>query len=161
MEGTTTHTAMFGAGCFWGVEEIFRALPGVLETTVGYAGGTTVDPTYDAVCTGQTGHAEVVRVTYDPAHVAYTTLLDVFWANHNPTSVNRQGPDVGTQYRSVIFYFDDQQQREAEQSRAALAASGKWHAPIATTIVPAAPFYPAEEYHQRYLAKRGMSTCHV
>ncbi len=161
MESAKTKTAMFGAGCFWGVEEVFRALPGVLDTKVGYAGGKTENPTYDDICTDETGHAEVVRVEYDPARVAYEQLLEAFWSNHNPTSVNRQGPDVGTQYRSVIFYFDDAQKVEAEKSRAALVASGKWKQPIATEIVPAAPFYEAEEYHQRYLAKRGMSTCHV
>lgn len=161
METSQTQIAMFGAGCFWGVEEVFRGIPGVLDTKVGYAGGNTADPVYDEVCTGKTGHAEAVQVTYDPAQIAYRQLLEAFWGNHNPTSVNRQGPDVGTQYRSVIFYFDDAQKVEAEASRAALAASGKWKQPIATEILPAAPFYEAEEYHQRYLAKRGMSSCHV
>ncbi len=161
METVTIQTTMFGAGCFWGVEEVFRSLPGVLDTKVGYAGGKTENPTYDDICTDKTGHAEVVRVTYDPTQVSFANLLEAFWSNHNPTSVNRQGPDVGTQYRSVIFSFDDTQKTEAEASRAMLAASGKWKQPIATEIVPAAPFYEAEEYHQRYLAKRGMSTCHV
>jgi peptide-methionine (S)-S-oxide reductase len=152
---------MFGAGCFWGVEEVFRAMQGVIDTKVGYAGGTTTNPTYADVCTDTTGHAEVVRVTYDPSRVRYTELLETFWNTHNPTSVNRQGPDIGTQYRSVIFYVDDTQKSEAEKSRDALVASGKWKQPIVTEIVPAAPFYAAEAYHQRYLAKRGMSTCHV
>ncbi|MEI6510461.1 MAG: peptide-methionine (S)-S-oxide reductase MsrA [Candidatus Uhrbacteria bacterium] len=154
-------TATFGAGCFWGVEETFRKLPGVTKTMVGYTGGDTLSPTYEDVCSNESGHAEVVQVEYDPAAVGYDSLLDVFWSNHNPTTLNRQGPDVGTQYRSVIFYHDEDQKAAAERSRAALEASGKWNKPIVTEIVPAVTFYPAEDYHQQYLAKRGMSTCHV
>jgi peptide methionine sulfoxide reductase msrA/msrB len=155
-----TATAMFGAGCFWGVEVTFRQTKGVTDAAVGYAGGTTKNPTYKEVCTDQTGHAEVVRVTFDPAKVSYEQLLDVFWANHNPTQLNRQGPDTGSQYRSVIFYFDDAQKKVAEASKAKLAASGKWKKPIVTQIVPAVEFYRAEEYHQRYLEKSGRAVCH-
>ncbi len=154
-------TATFGAGCFWGVEETFRQLPGVTKTMVGYTGGDTLSPTYEDVCSNESGHAEVVQIEYDPAVVGYDALLDVFWSNHNPTTMNRQGPDVGTQYRSVIFYHDENQKAAAERSRAALEASGKWNKPIVTEIVPAVTFYPAEDYHQQYLAKRGLGTCHV
>ncbi len=161
MNDTTTQTAMFGAGCFWGVEEIFRQLPGVTATAVGYAGGATDNPTYQEVCTNRTGHAEVVEVQYDPTKIAYEKLLEVFWDNHNPTTLNRQGPDSGTQYRSVIFYYSPEQQAAAEQSKMALEKSGKWKQPVVTQIVPAAPFFRAEEYHQQYLAKRGLSNCHI
>ena len=154
-------TAAFGAGCFWGVEETFRAMPGVKETAVGYMGGSTENPTYQDVCTDKTGHAEVVRVTYDADEVRYEKLLEVFWANHNPTQFNRQGPDYGSQYRSVIFYYDDAQKAEAEASKVALEASGKYERKIVTQIVPEAPFWMAEEYHQQYLAKRGLSSCHL
>ena len=154
-------TATFGAGCFWGVEETFRQLPGVTKTMVGYTGGDTLSPTYEDVCSNESGHAEVVQIEYDPAVVGYDALLDVFWNNHNPTTMNRQGPDVGTQYRSVIFYQDETQKTAAERSRAALETSGKWNRPIVTEIVPAVTFYPAEDYHQQYLAKRGLGTCHV
>ncbi len=153
-------TATFGAGCFWGVEETFRAIPGVIDTAVGYAGGTTENPTYEQVCSDTTGHAEVVQVTFDPAVVPYGKLLEVFWANHNPTLINRQGPDIGSQYRSVIFTHSDAQKKEAEASRDQLEKSGKWKAPIATQIEPAKQFTRAEEYHQQYLAKRGLSSCH-
>lgn len=153
-----TELATFGAGCFWGVEETFRQLPGVVRTAVGYAGGHTVNPTYREVCTDRTGHAEVVQVEYDPAQVSYEQLLEVFWGAHDPTQVNRQGPDFGTQYRTVIFYHSPEQEAAARASKAALEASGK---PIATQIEPAPAFYPAEEYHQQYLAKRGMSSCHI
>lgn len=153
--------AMFGAGCFWGVEEVFRTLPGVLETDVGYSGGKTKDPTYKEVCSHTTGHAEVVHLVFDPNVVSYEKLLEVFWGNHDPTQVNRQGPDVGDQYRSVIFYYSPEQQRVAEESRTALQKSGKFNKPIATQIEPAREFYKAEEYHQEYLKKRGMSSCHV
>ena len=158
---TTLQTATFGAGCFWGVEETFAQVPGVVETAVGYEGGTLTDPTYKDVCTDRTGHAEVVQVTYNPAEVTYEQLLDVFWNNHNPTQLNRQGPDFGTQYRSVIFYSTPEQREAAEASKAALEQSGKWKRPIVTQIVAAQPFYRAEEYHQRYLAKRGLSNCHI
>lgn len=153
--------ATFGAGCFWGVEETFRHVPGVVNTAVGYSGGTLDHPTYEDVCTDRTGHAEVVQVEYDPAQVRYEQLLDVFWNAHDPTTPNRQGPDVGTQYRSVIFYHDDEQEAAATASKEKLQASGRFRRPIVTEIVPAAPFYRAEEYHQRYLAKRGRSHCSI
>lgn len=152
--------ATFAAGCFWGVEETFRNLPGVTETQVGYSGGQTENPTYKEVCTDRTGHAEAVEVTYDPARISYAELLKVFWENHNPTELNRQGPDWGTQYRSAIFYHSPEQQAEAQASKTALQQSGRFSKPIVTQIVPAAPFYRAEEYHQQYLAKRGLSHCH-
>jgi peptide-methionine (S)-S-oxide reductase len=154
-------TATFGAGCFWGVESAFRNVNGVVDAAVGYAGGTTPNPTYEDVCTGRTGHAEVVQLQYDPDVVSYETLLDVFWQSHNPTQVNRQGPDVGTQYRSVIFFHSPEQQAAARTSKEALAASGKHAQPIATQIEPAVEFYRAEEYHQQYLAKRGAGSCHI
>jgi peptide-methionine (S)-S-oxide reductase len=153
--------ATFGAGCFWGVEEVFRQIPGVKNTTVGYMGGTTENPTYEEVCTDQTGHAEVVQVEYDPEQVTYEDLLDVFWNNHNPTTLNRQGPDVGTQYRSVIFYHTDEQKQAAEASKKQLDQSGKWKDPIVTQIEPAGTFWRAEEYHQRYLQKRGLNACRL
>lgn len=156
-----TQLATFGAGCFWGVEEMFRKIDGVIDTAVGYMGGMLDHPTYEDVCTDRTGHAEVVQVVYDPERVSYTKLLEVFWANHNPTTLNRQGPDSGTQYRSVIFFHSDEQRREAEASKVALKASGKWKNPIVTEIVPATEFWRAEEYHQRYLEKRGLDVCHI
>jgi peptide-methionine (S)-S-oxide reductase len=133
----------------------------VTGTAVGYAGGHTADPTYPDVCTDTTGHAEVVQVEYDPAVVDYDTLLDLFWANHDPTTKNRQGPDVGAQYRSAIFYHDDDQRVAAEASKARWQASGRFRCPIVTEITPASTFYRAEEYHQQYLAKRGQSSCHI
>lgn len=154
-------TAIFGAGCFWGVEETFRNVPGVTETAVGYLGGHTKNPTYKDVCTDETGHAEVVQVTYDPAKVSYEQLVDVFWSAHDPTTVNRQGPDVGTQYRSAIFYHSPEQERIARASKEKAQSSGKFRRTIVTEITPAAEFYRAEEYHQQYLAKRGMSHCHI
>lgn len=153
--------ATFGAGCFWGVEEFFRQMKGVTSTAVGYMGGTTENPTYEEVCTDRTGHAEVVDLEYDPSQVSYEELLRVFWENHNPTTLNRQGPDLGTQYRSVIFYHSPEQKEAAEKSKQELETSGKWKDPLVTQIVPAAPFYRAEEYHQRYLEKRGQSSCHI
>lgn len=153
--------ATFGAGCFWGVEEVFRKLPGVIYTRVGYSGGSTENPTYQEVCTDKTGHAEVVEVEFDSDVIPYTELLKVFWENHNPTTLNRQGPDVGTQYRSAIFYHSLEQKEEAEASKNALQQSEKWKKPIVTEITPAQPFYEAEEYHQRYLQKRGMDSCHM
>lgn len=156
-----TAAAMFGAGCFWGVEERFRRVRGVVSTTVGYAGGTVPDPTYHQVCTDRTGHAEVVQVLYDPALVTYEQLLDVFWNGHDPTQLNRQGPDVGTQYRSVIFYYTPEQQAAAEAALRRLADSGRYPRPIVTQIEPAPRFYRAEEYHQQYLAKRGRQACPV
>ena len=153
--------ATFGAGCFWGVEETFRQTPGVTDTAVGYEGGTLENPTYRDVCTGRTGHAEVVQVTFDPAQVSYDTLLDIFWANHDPTTLNRQGPDHGTQYRSAIFTHSPEQSATAEASKEKWSASGRFRRPIVTEVVPAQSFYRAEEYHQQYLAKRGMASCHV
>lgn len=154
-------TAIFGAGCFWGVEEAFRQVPGVTETAVGYMGGETDHPTYKEVCTDRTGHAEVVFVAYDPAKVRYEDLLQVFWENHDPTQVNRQGPDIGTQYRTVIFYTTPEQKTTAEASKSTLNASGRFRKPIATVLEPAGTFWRAEEYHQQYLAKRGLSHCHL
>jgi peptide-methionine (S)-S-oxide reductase len=153
--------ATFGAGCFWGVEEEFRKIPGVLDTAVGYSGGTLENPTYEDVCTDRTGHAEVVQVDYDPAKTSYDSLLDVFWNGHNPTQLNRQGPDVGTQYRSVIFFHTPEQEAAARASKERLAKSGRFARPIVTEISPARPFWRAEDYHQRYFEKRGGGSCHV
>ncbi len=153
--------ATFGAGCFWGVEAAFRQIPGVVATTAGYEGGTTENPSYRDVCSHTTGHAEVVEVAYDPARVAYDDLLAVFWGEHDPTQLNRQGPDIGDQYRSVIFYHTPEQQAAATASRDRLAQSGKYRKPIVTVIEPAATFYRAEDYHQQYLEKRGLSTCKI
>src|SRR6185369_5965780 len=145
-----TNIATFGAGCFWGVEAAYRQLPGVLSTRVGYLGGTMVNPTYRDVCSGRTGHAEVVEVTYDPARLTYDDLLTVFWENHDPTTLNRQGPDVGEQYRSAIFYHSPEQDREAHGAIDQLTAGKRFRRSIVTQILPAGPFYRAEEYHQRY-----------
>jgi len=161
MNESKKSTAMFGAGCFWGVEETFRRIPGVTTTAVGYSGGHLDNPTYKQVCTDTTDHAEVVYVEYDPDLVSYDALLDVFWANHDPTQVNRQGPDYGRQYRSVIFTYSPEQHEQAIASKERLRASGKYTKAIATEVSPASTFWPAEEYHQQYLAKRGMSTCHL
>lgn len=152
---------MFGAGCFWGVEATFRQIKGVQDVAVGYAGGAKENPTYEDVCTDETGHAEVVQVDFDPAQVSYEELLNVFWSNHNPTTLNRQGPDVGTQYRSVIFYYSPEQKAAAERSKADLDKSGKFRSPIVTQIEPAPQFHRGEEYHQRYLEKRGLAQCHI
>ena len=153
--------ATFGAGCFWGVEAAFRNVPGVASTEVGYAGGTLRNPTYKDVCTDRTGHAEVVEVTYDPAKVTYDNLLKVFWETHDPTQRNRQGPDVGTQYRSAVFFHTPEQEAAARASKEKLERSGVHKRPIATEIVPAVEFWRAEEYHQQYLAKRGLASCHI
>jgi peptide-methionine (S)-S-oxide reductase len=153
--------ATFGAGCFWGVEAAFRQVKGVTSTAVGYMGGSLQDPTYKDVCTDRTGHAEVVQVEFDPAQVSYKDLLQVFWENHDPTTLNRQGPDTGTQYRSAIFFHTPEQQAEAQASKDALEKSGKFRRPIVTEITPAAQFWRAEEYHQQYLEKRGLSHCHI
>jgi peptide-methionine (S)-S-oxide reductase len=152
--------ATFGAGCFWGVEETFRRLKGVVSTAVGYEGGTMEKPTYRDVCADDTGHAEVVRVTYDPQVITYEKLLDVFWHCHNPTSLNRQGPDIGTQYRSVIFFHDPQQEKAAQASKEKMQKNG-YKSPIVTQIAPAQTFWAAEDYHQQYLAKRGLNDCHL
>jgi peptide-methionine (S)-S-oxide reductase len=153
-------TATFGAGCFWGVESAFRQVEGVKATEVGYSGGNIENPTYRQVCSDRTGHAEVVRVHYDPDVVSYDQLLDVFWRCHDPTQRNRQGPDVGRQYRSVIFYHDETQEDAAKESKIELQKSKRYQRPIATLIQEAAPFYRAEEYHQQYLEKRGQKVCH-
>jgi peptide-methionine (S)-S-oxide reductase len=153
--------ATFGAGCFWGVEAAFRQVEGVVSTAVGYMGGTLKNPTYKDVCTDRTGHAEVVEVEYDPSKVSYDELLNVFWANHDPTTLNRQGPDVGTQYRSVIFFHTPQQEAAAKASKERLQASGQYKRPVVTEIVPAADFWRAEEYHQQYLEKRGLAHCRI
>ena len=156
-----TEKAMFGAGCFWGVEEAFRRVAGVIEAISGYAGGHTENPTYREVCAGRTGHAEVVQVEFDPERVSYPQLLEVFWQSHDPTTLNRQGPDVGTQYRSAIFTYSPEQALSANESKAALEQSGRFRKPIVTEIKPAPAFWRAEEYHQRYLEKRGISHCHI
>jgi peptide-methionine (S)-S-oxide reductase len=161
MEKTTVEKATFAAGCFWGVEATFRQIQGVLSTQVGYTGGRTQNPSYEDVCTDRTGHAEAVEVTYDPSKVRYEDLLNVFWENHDPTTPNRQGPDVGEQYRSAIFYHSPEQEAEAKASKAKLESTHKFRRPIVTQIVAAGPFYRAEEYHQQYLEKRGLSTCHI
>ncbi|MGE5240687.1 MAG: peptide-methionine (S)-S-oxide reductase MsrA [Bacteroidota bacterium] len=147
--------ATFGAGCFWGVEAAFREIPGVMATMVGYSGGKTANPTYVDVCRDTTGHAEVVQVSYDPAQLSYEELLDVFWKIHDPTTPNRQGADVGSQYRSVIFCHTPAQEAAARAAKAKLEKSGRFREPIVTEIVPAAPFYKAEDQHQRYFEKRG------
>jgi peptide-methionine (S)-S-oxide reductase len=153
--------ADFGAGCFWGVEETFRKIKGVKSTAVGFEGGTLESPSYKDVCTGKTGHAETVQVEYDPAQVSYEQLLDVFWNNHDPTTRNRQGPDVGVQYRSVIFYHTPEQKTTALAAKAKLERDGRFKRPIVTQVVSASTFWRAEEYHQQYLEKRGMSSCHL
>ncbi len=157
----TIEKATFGAGCFWGVEADFRQIAGVKATQVGYEGGKTENPNYQDVCSHTTGHAEVVQVDYDPERVTYDQLLQVFWENHDPTQLNRQGPDVGDQYRTVIFYHSPEQEAAAIASKAALEAAGKFRKPIVTQIVPAETFYKAEDYHQQYLEKRGLSTCRI
>ncbi len=156
-----TEIATFGAGCFWGVEAGFRRVPGVIEAVSGYSGGHMENPTYKDVCTDQTGHAEVVEVMFDPAKVSYEQLLEAFWKMHDPTQVNRQGPDFGTQYRTAIFYHTPEQQAKAQKSKEALEASGKMRRPVATEITAAGPFWRAEEYHQKYLEKRGQESCHI
>lgn len=151
--------ATFAAGCFWGVEEAFRHLAGVSSTTVGYTGGGVPNPRYQDVCTDTTGHAEAVLVEFDPTQVSYEELLEVFWNSHDPTTANRQGPDIGTQYRSAIFFHTPEQEAAAKTSRD--RAQARFSLPIVTQIVPASPFYRAEEYHQQYLAKRGIASCRL
>jgi len=157
----STEIATFGAGCFWGVEATFRQVPGVVGTAVGYLGGTLANPTYHDVCTDRTGHAEVVQVEFDPAKVSYDQLLDVFWKNHDPTTLNRQGPDDGSQYRSAIFFHSPEQERGAIASKEKMNKSGGFRRPIVTEITPASTFYKAEDYHQQYLEKRGLASCHI
>ena len=152
--------ATFAAGCFWGVEAAFQKIDGVIETAVGYSGGDTEAPTYEEVCTERTGHAESVQVTFDPAEVSYDHLLEAFWEAHDPTTPNRQGPDVGTQYRSAIFFHTPEQEKAARESKARLQASGKYRRPVVTEITPASEFYRAEEYHQKYFQKHGGAACH-
>jgi len=153
--------ATFAAGCFWGVEDTFRQVKGVTSATVGYTGGATKDPSYKDVCTGRTGHAEAVEIEFDPKDLSYRELLAVFFQNHDPTTLNRQGPDFGTQYRSAIFFHDAEQETEARDAVAALEASHVFKSPIVTQIVPASNFYRAEEYHQRYFEKQGIRACHT
>lgn len=154
-------SATFAAGCFWGVEATFRQLPGVTSTRVGYIGGDFENPTYQDVCSSRTGHAEAVEVVYDPAKVSYDKLLEIFWDNHDPTQLNRQGPDTGTQYRSAIFFHSSEQEAASKASKAVLEKTHRFNRPVVTQIVPAVKFYPAEDYHQQYLEKRGMATCHI
>jgi peptide-methionine (S)-S-oxide reductase len=156
----TTEIATFGAGCFWGVEAAFSRVPGVTEAVSGYSGGHKENPTYKEVCTDETGHAEVVQVTFDPAQVTFEKLLEVFWGLHDPTQVNRQGPDFGSQYRTAVFFHSPEQEATAKKLKATLDASGKFKKPIATEITAAGKFYRAEEYHQKYLEKRGATSCH-
>jgi peptide-methionine (S)-S-oxide reductase len=153
--------ATFAAGCFWGVEAAFRQIAGVTATRVGYIGGEMKNPTYKDVCTDTTGHAEAVEVDYDPAKVSFEDLLNVFWENHDPTQLNRQGPDFGKQYRSAIFYQSPEQEQAAKALKEKLQKSGRFSRPIVTQIVPAVTFYEAEDYHQQYLEKRGLATCHI
>lgn len=154
-------TATFAAGCFWGVEATFRQLEGVTATRVGYTGGQTENPTYEDVCTGRTGHAEALEVTFDPEKISYEELLDVFWANHDPTTKNRQGWDVGHQYRSAIFFHSPEQEAAARASAARVDEGLRWPKKVTTEIVPASTFWEAEDYHQRYLEKRGQASCTV
>ncbi len=156
-----SETATFGAGCFWGVEEEFRTLPGVTSTAVGYLGGSMKDPTYKDVCTGKTGHAEVMQLEFDPAIVSYRQLLETFWSSHDPTTMNRQGPDLGSQYRSAVFFHTPEQEAAAIESKKELQSSGRFSDPIVTEITPASTFYRAEDYHQKYLEKRGVGSCHI
>jgi peptide-methionine (S)-S-oxide reductase len=153
--------ATFAAGCFWGVEATFRQIPGVISTRVGYIGGHTENPTYEDVCTDRTGHAEAVEVEFDPAVARYDELLKTFWENHDPTQLNRQGPDWGSQYRSAIYFHTPEQEAAAQASKDALEQAHRYSKPIVTKIVPAVTFYSAEEYHQQYLEKRGLASCHV
>jgi len=153
--------ATFGAGCFWGVQTTFDRIPGVEKTTVGYEGGTLENPTYRDVCTDRTGHAEVLEISFDPARVSYQQLLDVFFSTHNPTQLNQQGPDHGTQYRSVVFYHSPEQQKAATAMIERLTAEQKFPRPIVTQVMPAETFWAAEEYHQKYLEKRGAVSCHI
>ena len=153
--------ATFAAGCFWGVEATFRQLPGVISTRVGYTGGNTANPTYKEVCTDRTGHAEAVEIEYDPAKLSYDKLLEVFWENHDPTQLNRQGPDWGAQYRSAIFFHTPEQEAAAKASKARLENSHRFSKPVVTQIVPAVTFFEAEDYHQQYLEKKGLASCHI
>ena len=160
--GPTNKKATFGAGCFWGVEAAFRQMDGVIHTAVGYMGGHKLEPTYREVCSDRTGHAEVVQVEYDPGKVSYDQLVETFWNIHDPTQLNRQGPDFGSQYRTVIFYHDDEQQRVATATRDALQSANRYAGrPVVTQVEPAGDFWVGEDYHQQYLEKRGLASCHV
>lgn len=159
MTNKITEKALFAAGCFWGIEASFRALDGVLEAISGYGGGHMENPDYKSVCEGTTGHAEAVEITYDPEKITYEALLNHFWQCHNPTQLNRQGPDYGTQYRSAIFYYNDEQKQKATEAKKAIAQT--FPKPIATEITAFTNFYPAEEYHQRYFEKKGIQACHI
>jgi len=153
--------ATFAAGCFWGVEATFRQLPGVISTRVGYIGGNAPNPTYKQVCTDTTGHAEAVEIDYDPTKLSYDQLLEVFWENHDPTQLNRQGPDWGMQYRSAIFFHTPEQEAAAKASKEQLEKSCRFSKPVVTQIVPAVTFFEAEDYHQQYLEKKGLASCHI
>lgn len=153
--------ATFAAGCFWGVEEIFRQAQGLKSTMVGYTGGNFKNPAYEDVCSGKTGHAEAVEIAYNPKEISYEKLLDIFWKNHDPTTINRQGPDIGSQYRSAIFFHGKEQEKIAIASKEVLGKSGKYSRPIVTEIVPASEFFIAEEYHQKYFLKKGVTSCHI
>lgn len=157
----TNEIAIFAAGCFWGVEEVFRSLHGVIETSVGYTGGETNEPSYEQVCSGGTGHAEAVKIIFNPQKISYEMLLKVFFENHNPTCLNYQGPDFGSQYRSVIFYTTLAQKVLAENFKSLEQSSGKWNKPVVTEIIEAKDFFSAEDYHQKYLMKRGLGSCHI
>ncbi len=156
-----TETAIFAAGCFWGVEELFRTTPGVVSTEVGYTGGKRANPTYEQVCSGATGHAESVRIVFDTEKISYDALLKLFFDNHNPTTPDQQGPDHGSQYRSAIFYLSDEQKTKAELAKVTLEASGRYGVPVVTEITKAGEFYRAEEYHQQYVMKKGTGTCKI
>jgi peptide-methionine (S)-S-oxide reductase len=157
----STKTATFGAGCFWGVEADFRKLDGVVDTAVGYMGGTVENPTYEQVCRRVTGHAEVVQVEYDPSKISYSDLLGIFWSSHDPTQLDRQGPDIGSQYRSVIFFHDSEQESKANTSKAELESSGRLSSVVVTQIASAETFWRAEDYHQQYLEKKGLASCRI
>ena len=161
MSGTRTELATLGGGCYWCLEAIYEQINGVTQVVSGFSGGHVANPTYKEVCTDTTGHAEVVQVTFDPEKLSYDQLLNVFWTIHDPTQVNRQGPDYGAQYRTAIFFHSPEQEATAKKSKQALEASGKLRRPVATEITPAGPFWRAEEYHQRYLEKRGAASCHI
>jgi peptide-methionine (S)-S-oxide reductase len=156
-----TETALFAAGCFWGVEEMFRQMEGVISTEVGYTGGHTENPTYETVCSDQTGHAEALKIVFDPAKISYEKLLAVFFENHNPTTKDQQGPDFGLQYRSAIFFTTPVQEKIAKSAKEKQDTSGMWKYPVVTEITAASMFYPAEDYHQKYLMKRGLGSCHI
>jgi peptide-methionine (S)-S-oxide reductase len=157
----TLEKATLAMGCFWGPEAFFRNIPGIIDTTVGYTGGRTADPTYEAVCTGMTGHAEAIEIAFDPSIISYGDILDLFWEHHDPSALNRQGPDIGEQYRAAIFYHNEKQKREAEASKERFIERHKFSKPVLTEITEAGVFYPAEEYHQDYSLKHSSYVCHI